>query len=56
MPLLDSKGKLFGKINIIDLAVIIAIIVACILSLKLVYKLASTGSIMDTNWISIFMI
>jgi len=53
MPFLDSKGKLFGKINIIDLAVIITVIVAGIVGFKLVFKLASIGT--ETQRITISM-
>ena len=42
MKLIDEKGRLFGKINIVDLLVILVIIVAAVV-LGLVVRAVSMG-------------
>ena len=52
LKIIDEKGRLFGKINIIDLAMIIILITGLVLSVKFIAK-QSEPTVYDTKYITI---
>ena len=42
--MIDEKGRLFGKINIVDLIVILVIVIAAVILVSVVYALRRSRS------------
>lgn len=53
MAIVDSKGRLFSKINIIDLAVILVVILGVVIFVRYMYFPSSSYEVKDTRIIGI---
>lgn len=52
MKIIDKKGRLFGKINIIDFIVIL-ILIGCVSLLYLGYKVITMRNTREAQWVSV---